>query len=665
MAEYPTRECGPCKYLGKFDAVAKQQGGDYLHENTIPKPEILNDKHVTLQDHALGVPSTYEHPDLRHPPVPIAHDDCSCSPPKVANASEPPCPETQYSLKENIRGLNEKAGKICPENVTDSRPVNLKVDISALADQAQAAAEQQPQQMSPHQQQPNSPNSSDKPLKGILKNYRDSKVPCPCEEKMGPPDDCTPLNQDPHSKPPVPNELRPVDVSQLGKPPCYLPQPEDQIAIKPEWGNLGPWATGRLDWGPLADLTGTRPIVDKYSITRLSVGEWRTHNKEILDRTHDELHRANLIEFNGRQCLEKTRADTDKNQEDSTTRLKLREQEVFRWKCELERSIGAAMEEIALMESERRRLKSASAVLMLPEAISGECIERRSGRLDPELVRDEVEEELIKEMALTAEIRLTFEKTLKDVEKQLLEDKTAKQRLEYDWSDKKQAHETEVINVALNNKSNMMLFKPGAVRFPDNQSSADHWETFTRETLQESEATRQRSVALRGTLSAILLNAARDLRSQADKVEAALSRRIACTEEIRIRLENDLKKVLQRLADVESIIKDCRDAIRRMDIPMKKAQTRLANRNERPRVENCRDVPQFGLVEEVKMIAENVAALRSQLTQAQESQSKLMKARSDLEKEIMLKRKTLEIDRDRTQLVRTHFPSANALTGNS
>lgn len=59
----------------------------------------------------------------------------------------------------------------------------------------------------------------------------------------------------------------------------------------------------------------------------------------------------------------------------------------------------------------------------------------------------------------------------------------------------------------------------------------------------EGEATRQRSVTLRGTLDAILTNAARDLRSQADKVELALAKRVACTEEVTSRLENELKKV--------------------------------------------------------------------------------------------------------------------------
>lgn len=68
-------------------------------------------------------------------------------------------------------------------------------------------------------------------------------------------------------------------------------------------------------------------------------------------------------------------------------------------------------------------------------------------------------------------------------------------------------------------------------------------------------------------------------------------------------------------------------------------------------------------MEEVKTIGENVSALMSQLKQAEESQTNLIKARSDLEREIMVKRKTLEIDRTRTQLIRSHYPSATALSG--
>lgn len=50
------------------------------------------------------------------------------------------------------------------------------------------------------------------------------------------------------------------------------------------WLYIGPWATGRVDWSPLAGLTGTRPIVDHYSITRYSGNEWRQRNQDILSK---------------------------------------------------------------------------------------------------------------------------------------------------------------------------------------------------------------------------------------------------------------------------------------------------------------------------------------------------------------------------------------------
>jgi tektin-4 len=80
--------------------------------------------------------------------------------------------------------------------------------------------------------------------------------------------------------------------------PSFLPQPQDNMAgsslgdqsLTP----IGPWATGRVDWSPLGGLTGTRPVVDHYSITRYSDAEWRKHNEEILCTSTDDLHRVNM-----------------------------------------------------------------------------------------------------------------------------------------------------------------------------------------------------------------------------------------------------------------------------------------------------------------------------------------------------------------------------------
>jgi tektin-4 len=100
-----------------------------------------------------------------------------------------------------------------------------------------------------------------------------------------------------------------------------------------------------------------------------------------------------------------------------------------------------------------------------------------------------------------------------------------------------------------------------------------------------------------------------------------------------------------------------------MDYPMKVSQTRLDNRLSRPRVENCRDESQFALIGEVKSIQDSITILNEELRKSQEMKKDLIIERGNLEREIQLKRRTILIDRERIQLIRTHFPSTTALTG--
>lgn len=373
-----------------------------------------------------------------------------------------------------------------------------------------------------------------------------------------------------------------------------MPQFEDSLQTvgTKQMGPIGPWATGRVDWGPLSQLTGTRPVVDKYTITMYSEGEWRKQVSEAVKSSDGEVENAAKVDFESRQAISQARVTVDKNQQDSTERLDYRSRDIVRWKCELERAIAAASDEIDALEMERARLKRAGAVLTLPEMIVGECLDRRTSRLGPELVRDEVEEQLTREYALFSEIRQLFNRTLDSLNIQMTENRTAKQRLEFDWSDKRMAADIDIHNVSLNNRSNIILFKPGAVRFMDQQSSKEHWEHFTRETIAEGERTRQRSIVLRSTLDAILVNSARDLRTQADRVDEALAKKTRCIDELVVVLEDKLKMVLKSMVDLERLTDDLQMLIRRLDAAMKVAQTRLHNRMQRDRVENCRDAAQ-------------------------------------------------------------------------
>ncbi|XP_058840305.1 tektin-4-like, partial [Topomyia yanbarensis] len=306
------------------------------------------------------------------------------------------------------------------------------------------------------------------------------------------------------------------------EPPCYLPQQNGNSDVHPlsrPMGPIGPWATGRIDWGALSGQTGTRPVVDQYSITRYSMDEWRQRNADTIHACASTVTKSEQIEHDSKNTINRTYAITDKNQADCTQSLHARAKTIDDMKSELERAIKAMQDEISTLEEQRRRLKQSLAVLRMPEAIATECLERRTGRPDTELIRDHPEEELIREISLIAEIRAILLKTLSEIDTQQVQNRAARQRMEFDWSDKTVAHENDAINVNLTNKSTIILFRPGATRCPNEQSTEIYWETFSRETMEMCTSCRKQSEQLRATLDAILMNTARDLRSQADKVE--------------------------------------------------------------------------------------------------------------------------------------------------
>jgi thymidylate synthase len=94
-------------------------------------------------------------------------------------------------------------------------------------------------------------------------------------------------------------------------------------------------------------------------------------------------------------------------------------------------------------------------------------LDLRANRTGVDLVHDSAEEELLKEMALIIEIRHIYEDSLKQIEVQLKNNKSAKARVEFDWSDKVISYDTESVNIHLHKQSDTILMRPGSVRIPE------------------------------------------------------------------------------------------------------------------------------------------------------------------------------------------------------
>ncbi|XP_017488843.1 PREDICTED: tektin-4-like, partial [Rhagoletis zephyria] len=158
----------------------------------------------------------------------------------------------------------------------------------------------------------------------------------------------------------------------FGNSPCYLPRPGDELlskdVLKP-MGPIGPWATGKVDWNPLAGLTGTRPIVDRYSITRFSQNEWRAKNKETMQKTNDTFDKAIKNQYSSKIAFKGITEKVQKTQAETTKNLTQRAQLVGKWKTTLETAVKNLVDEISTLEEERIRLKKSLVILGVPESI--------------------------------------------------------------------------------------------------------------------------------------------------------------------------------------------------------------------------------------------------------------------------------------------------------
>lgn len=440
-------------------------------------------------------------------------------------------------------------------------------------------------------------------------------------------------------------------------PPRYLPQPTDTTSGDfLAMGAIDPWAAGHLDWTPQSGITGVRPVVDKYSMTRYSTRDWRLNNESVL--TPRSVNKAKIFETNTKKQLKETSEKMDKKLNDSNSELDKRIKECEDWKAKVEKTLEAITDEIKILDENRARLKGACRILMLPEAISRECLELRTQRYEPDLVRDDAEQELMREVAIVGEIRRVFMNTLAKVEEQMAMNRAAKATIETDWNDKVVCLKLDKENFNWSLNSNLILYHPAVVRWPENACTLEYWKHYCAESIRNCEEVRKKSENLRDDLMTAIVKGSEDMKLQADRTNAAFVETIAATEGMCEHLEQNLKNNLQTIADLETLIANLVATLSNMNDRNKLATSRLQSRNyERSNVENCRDNAQYALMAEAKYVKEASQEFSNKLREAESVRADLMIYRGILEKEIACKRKSLYIDKDRCSRIRAHMPT--------
>ncbi|XP_069342649.1 tektin-4-like [Eulemur rufifrons] len=382
------------------------------------------------------------------------------------------------------------------------------------------------------------------------------------------------------------------------------------------------------------------------------------YHQAFADRDRSERQR-----HESRQLAAETEALAQRTQQDSTRKVGQRLEDMHCWTSELRREGGDLAAEAGLLRAETRRLERALDATALPFCIATDNLQCRERRQHPDLVRDCVELELLKEAELVRNIQELLKRTIAQAVNQIRLNLEHKETCELDWSDKVEAYNIDERCARYGSQSTDVQFHPHSAANAESASTPETWAKFTQDNLCGAQRERRASANLRALIDCVLRDAAEDLRLQCDAVNLAFQRRCEELEDARHKLQNHLNKTLREIVDQEHNVAALKQAIKDKEAPLRVAQTRLYQRSQRPNVELCRDTAQFRLMSEVEELNMSLAALREKLLEAEQSLRNLEDTRMSLEKDIAVKTNSLFIDRQKCMAHRARYPTVLQLAG--
>lgn len=345
-----------------------------------------------------------------------------------------------------------------------------------------------------------------------------------------------------------------------------------------------------------------------------------------------------------KRLVDETDGTTFKTQRDVNKKFDQRINDIKYWQKEVDDKLDSIKVETDNLLAFKTRIEKAIESCKEPLHIAQQCLINRQRRKAIDLVHDDPEKELLKEVETIQGSLALLERTKEQANEQIRLNRKAKYNLEKDLKDKFSSLSIDEHNAELRNNSAGLIFKDGAAKIDANSATPDEWEDFSNENILAAEKQRQNSVNLRSLVDGILQSVANDMKKQRETVDISMTKRIAETRDAKEKLEDHLSKVKSQITEMEDNIDRLAKAIGDKEQPLKLAHTRLDNRSDRPNVELCRDPVQYRLVEEVATIEGSVANLQARLGQSEHSLKGLIRKQLDLEEDIDVKANSLFID---------------------
>ena len=390
--------------------------------------------------------------------------------------------------------------------------------------------------------------------------------------------------------------------------------------------------------------------------TRYTPNDWSASNSSNYMASDRVRGGSERVRMDTSRLVREVDDKTKRTQGDVGKRLGDRLGDIQFWKNEVRNETDNMITEIESLNRSKAVLEKALAETDNPLHIAQENLFNREKRQGIDLVHDNVEKELIREVDNIKRCQEEMRKLIQDTNNQLALNRSAQHELEKDTRDKESAFHLDSNCHELRNTSRGINYHDGIERVDNTNSVPESWAKFSNDNIQRSQSERSASKDNRNRIEQLLNKCATAMINQWNAVNNAFTDRIREYMDAKNRLQTHLSKVLQEIFDMEKNIELAKKCIGDKEAPMQVAQTRLATRTRRPNVEACRDPVQHRLVEEVHEINETVEGLQGKLRESENALQHLLRTKSSLEHDLSIKNNSLFIDREKCMGMRKTFP---------
>ncbi|OCT94754.1 tektin 2 (testicular) L homeolog isoform X1 [Xenopus laevis] len=378
--------------------------------------------------------------------------------------------------------------------------------------------------------------------------------------------------------------------------------------------------------------------------SRFTVTDWHTNSALISTNAERQRIYSHQIRQEARALRNETSNQTKWDEQNNSTRLDERIDDVEKWRQVLDKCLSEVDAEINALTQIKDEAEQALQAKNVPLDVAIECLTHRESRREIDLVKDPVEDELHKEVEVIEGVCRALQQKISEAFVQLCLLQEARHQLNFDQRNKTETVEIDQTCLSLTRNSPNISLKVDPARVLNGTTTPQEWVQFSRYSKERAEAEVRASGRLRESIALTIAQTNNECEAQRVAVEFSFRKRIHEFERALAELNWQEKNTKEEIEEMEGDIRHLDEDLRAKKGSLKLAHTRLETRLHRPSVELCRDQVQYGLTDEVCQIEGTIAALKEKLAQSQNALDALYKQLARIQVDTKWKQNSLSLD---------------------